>query len=151
MPLCFIEPHDAIRVIAESVGREARRQLLSELVRAWVDEIPEEELASHYAKAVADLDEHDLSMLAAWHASMEVGHPVANKEFLLKAFPGLGVHRREALRIAAGFRGDEAFDAGVSEEQALDTVLPWLSAERTMELAAEAVELYCWDRLGSEN
>jgi len=53
MPLCFIEPQDAIRVIAESVGREARRQLLGEIVRAWVDEIPEQELASHYAKAVA--------------------------------------------------------------------------------------------------
>jgi len=65
MTLCFIEPKDAIRVIAESVGREARRQLLGELVRAWVDEIPEQELESHYAKAVADLDEHDLSMLAA--------------------------------------------------------------------------------------
>src|SRR3954464_4057420 len=77
MALCFIEPQDAIRVIAESVGREARRQLLGELVRAWVDEIPEQELASHYAKAVADLDEHDLSMLAAWHASLEVGHPIA--------------------------------------------------------------------------
>jgi hypothetical protein len=90
-------------------------------------------------------------MLAAWHASLEVGHPVANKEFLLKAFPGLGELRREALRIAAGFRGDEAFDAGVSEEQALDTVLPWLSEKRMRELAAEAVELYCWDRLGSDN
>ena len=42
-------------------------------------------------------------------------------------------------------------EAGVSEEQALGTVLPWLSDERTMELAAEAVELYCWDRLGSDN
>jgi hypothetical protein len=39
----------------------------------------------------------------------------------------------------------------VSEEQALGTVLPWLSEERLMELAAEAVELYCWDRLGSDN
>jgi hypothetical protein len=39
----------------------------------------------------------------------------------------------------------------MSEEQALDTVLPWLSKERTMELAAEAVELYCWDRLGCDN
>src|SRR5919198_1481953 len=55
MPLCFIEPRDAIRVIAESVGREARRQLLGELVRAWADEIPEPDLESHYAKAVADL------------------------------------------------------------------------------------------------
>jgi hypothetical protein len=151
MPLCFIEPQEAIRVVAESVGREARRQLLGEVVRAWVDEIPEDELEAHYAKAVDELDHDDLSMLAAWHASLEVGHPVANKEFLLKAFPGLGELRREALRIAAGFRGDDAFDAGVSEEQALDTVLPWLSESRMIALAAEAVELYCWDRLGSDN
>jgi hypothetical protein len=137
--------------VAESVGREARRQLLGEVVRAWVDEIPDDELESHYAKAIDELDDEDLSMLAAWHASMEIGQPVANKDFLIKAFPGLGIHRREALRIAAGFRGEEAFEAGVSEEQALDTVLPWLSAERMMELAAEAVELYCWDRLGSDN
>ena len=122
MALCFIEPQDAIRVIAESVGREARRQLLGEIVRAWVDEIPEQELASHYAKAVADLDEHDLSMLAAWHAS-----------------------------LAAGFRGEEAFDAGVAEEEALDTVLPYLSRERSIELATECLDLYLWDRLGSDN
>jgi hypothetical protein len=142
---------DAIRVVSESVGREARRQLLGEVVRAWVDEIPDDELEVHYAKAVDDLDDEDLSMLAAWHASLEVGHPIASKEFLLGAFPALGEHRREALKIAAGFRGDEAFDAGVSEEQALGTVLPWLSERRAMELAAEAVELYCWDRLGSDN
>ena len=151
MPLCFIDPHEAIRVVAETIGREARRQLLGEVVRAWVDEIPEDELDVHYAKAVADLDDDDISMLAAWHASLEVGHPIANKEFLLKAFARLGEHRREALRIAAGFRGDDAFEAGMSEEQALETVLPWLSDERMMELAAEAVELYCWDRLGSDN
>jgi hypothetical protein len=151
MPLCFIEPQDAIRVIAESVGREARRQLLGELVRAWVDEIPEEQLASHYAKAIDDLDEHDLNMLAAWHASLEVGQPIPNREFLTSVFPTLGENRREALKIAAGFRGDEAFASGISEEQALDTVLPWLSEDRAMELAAEALELYCWDRLGSEN
>ena len=151
MPLCFIDPADAVRAIADSVGREARRQLLGEVVRAWVEEIPDDELESHYAKAVEDLDDDDLSMLAAWHASLDVGRPVASKEFLLGAFASLGEHRREALKIAAGFRGDEAFDAGMAEEQALDTVLPWLSAERTMALAAEAVELYCWDRLGSEN
>jgi hypothetical protein len=151
MPLCFIEPTDAIRVVTKSVGREARRQILGEVVRAWVDEIPEDELEVHYAKAVDDLDEDDLSMLAAWHASLEVGHPIASKEFLLKAFPALGEHRREALKIAAGFRGDDAFEAGMSEEQALDTVLPWLSEDRAAELAAEALELYCWDRLGSDN
>ena len=151
MPLCFIEPQEAIRVVAEAVGREARRQLLGEIVRAWVDEIPDDELQGHYAKAVEVLDDDDLSMLAAWHASLEVGQPIANKDFLLNAFAQLGEHRREALQIAAGFRGEEAFEAGVSEEQALDTVLPWLSEERTMELAAEAVELYCWDRMGSDN
>ena len=151
MPLCFIEPMDAIRVVTKSVGREARRQILGEVVRAWVDEIPEDELEVHYAKAVDDLDDDDLSMLAAWHAALEVGYPIASKEFLLKAFPALGEHRREALKIAAGFRGDEAFDAGISEEQALDTVLPWLSEKRAAELAAEAVELYCWDRLGTDN
>ncbi len=151
MSLCFIEPQDAIRVIAESVGREARRQLLGELVRAWVDEIPENELASHYAKAVQDLDEHDLSMLAAWHASLEVGQPIANREFLVNVFKSLGDNRREALKIAAGFRGEEAFDAGVAEDQALETVLPHLSRERCMELANECVELYLWDRLGSAN
>ena len=151
MPLCFIEPKDAIRVIAESVGREARRQVLGELVRAWVDEIPEEELESHYAKAICDLDEHDLSLLAAWHASLEVGHPIGNKEFLLSAFASLGDNRRAALKIAAGFRGEEAFEAGVAEEEALETVLPWLGRERAGELAVEVLEIYCWDRLGCEN
>jgi hypothetical protein len=151
MPLCFIEPQNAIRVIADSVGREARRQILCEVVRAWVDEIPDIELESHYAKAVADLDDDDLSLLAAWHASLEVGHPIANKEFLVNVFPSLGENRREALKIAAGFRGEEAFEAGVGEDQALDTVLPWLSEARCVELAGECLELYCWDRLGVMN
>ncbi len=151
MPLCFIEPQNAIRVIADSVGREARRQILGEVVRAWVDEIPDAELIAHYAKAVADLDEDDLSMLAAWHASLEVGQPVPNKEFLVGVFPSLGENRREALKIAAGFRGEDAFEAGVGEEQALETVLPWLSEQRCVELAAECLELYLWDRLGSDN
>jgi hypothetical protein len=63
----------------------------------------------------------------------------------------LGDNRREALKIAAGLRGEDAFNAGVAEEQALETVLPWLSRERATELAAECLELYCWDRLGCDN
>ena len=151
MPLCFIDPADAIRAIADSIGREARRQLLGEAVRAWVDEIPDDELEAHYAKAISELDEHDISMLAAWHASMEVGTPIPNRDYLMGAFPSLGVHRREALKLAAGFRGEEAVDRGVTEERALETVLEWLSPPRLMELAAEAVELYVWDRAGSDN
>jgi len=151
MPLCFIQPQDAIRVIADSLGREARRQLVGEVVRAWVDDIPDQELSVHYAKAIADLDEDDLHLLAAWHASLEVGQPIPNTEFLVGVFPSLGDNRREALKIAAGFRGEEAFQAGVAEEQALDTVLPRLSHERAVELANECIQLYMWDRLGSDN
>jgi hypothetical protein len=151
MPLCFIEPQEAIRVVAESVGREARRQLLGEVVRAWVDEIPDDELAVHYAKAVEELDDDDLSMLAAWHASLEIGQPIPSRDFLLRVFPTLGENRREALKLAAGFRGEEAFESGISEEQALNTVLPSLSRSRAEELVNESLELYVWDRIGSDN
>jgi len=151
MTLCFVDPADAIRAIADSVGREARRQLLGEAVRAWVDEIPDEELQEHYAKAISELDEHDISMLAAWHASMDIAHPIPNRDFLINAFGSLGRHRREALKLAAGFRGEEAVDRGLTEERALETVLEWLSPERQEELAVEAMELYLWDRAGSDN
>jgi hypothetical protein len=151
MYLCFIEPQDAIRVIAESVGREARRQLVGEVVRAWVDDIPDQELSVHYAKAVAGLDDDDLHLLAAWHASLEVGQPLPNSDFLVGVFSSLGENRREALKIAAGFRGEEAFQAGVNEDQALDTVLPHLSRTRAVELVSECLDLYLWDRLGCDN
>lgn len=151
MPLCFVDPADAIRVIADSIGREARRQLLGEAVRAWVDEIPDSELEVHYAKAIAELDEHDLSMLAAWHGALEIGQPVPNRDFLMGAFNSLGDNRREALKLAAGFRGEEAVDSGVTEEDALELVLSLLSPPRLMELAGEAMELYVWDRAGSDN
>ena len=151
MSICFVDPADAIRVIADSVGREGRNQLLGEAVRAWVDDIPERELEIHYAKALAELDEHDLSMLAAWHSSMDLGHPVPNRDFLMGAFGSLGENRREALKLAAGFRGEEAVEAGINEERALETVLNWLSPQRLMELSAEAMDIYVWDRIGSDN
>jgi len=151
MALCFVDPADAVRAIADSIGREARRQLLGEAVRAWVDEIPDDELEIHYAKALSELDEHDLSMLAAWHGSLEFGQPVPNRDFLMGAFGSHGENRREALKLAAGFRGEEAVDAGVTEDDALELVLSLLSPPRQMELALEAVELYIWDRAGSDN
>ena len=151
MMLCFIEPGEAIRVMGESMGREARRSLLAEVIEAWVDDIPEEELAQHYVRAVSDLDHEDLSMLAAWHATLEVGTPVASAEFLVGVFEGLGDHKRDVLKLAARFRGDEAFLAGVGEEEALDIVLPWLSEERVRRLCASALEIYVQDRIGTEN
>jgi hypothetical protein len=151
MPLCFIEPQDAIRVIAESVGRPARRALVGEVVAAWVDDIPEQELCVHYAKAVAGLADEELHMLAVWHADLEVGPPIANTDFLLAVFPSLGESRREALKLAAGFRGEDAFDAGMAEERALQAVLPHLSRERAARLAERCIEIYVTDRLGTSN
>src|SRR4029077_15801176 len=86
MSLCFVDPADAVRAIADSIGRAARRQRLGAAARGWVDEIPDPELEVHYAKAISELDEHDLSMLAAWHGSLEVGQPVPNRDFLMGAF-----------------------------------------------------------------
>src|SRR5437867_10175622 len=148
MMLRFIEPAEAVRVMAESIGREARRALLAEVIQAWVDDIPEQELEHHYSRAVTELGHEDLSMLAAWHASLDVGRPVASPEFLVGAFGSLGEHRRDALKLAARFRGDEAFLAGVAEEETLDIVLPWLSEERLGLLVGTAIEIYARDRLG---
>ena len=85
------------------------------------------------------------------YAPKDVGHPLPSRDFLIGSFGSLGEHRREALKLAAGFRGEEAVDRGVTEERALETVLEWLSEERQVELAAEAMELYLWDRIGSDN
>jgi hypothetical protein len=151
MVLCFITPQDTIRVIADSVGRDARRRLVGEVVAAWVDDIPEPELSAHYAKAVAGLDEADLHVLADWYSSLALGPPIANSDFLLAAFPKLGSSRREALKIAAGFRGEQAFDAGVTDERALNAVLGHLSPQRAARLAHSCIEIYVEDRLGGEN
>ena len=91
-------------------------------------------------------------MLAAWHATLEVGTPVASAEFLVGASRALGEHKRDVLKLAARFRGDEAFLAGVGEEEALDIVLPWLSEERLEQLCAHArSRSTSHDRVGSDN
>jgi hypothetical protein len=149
--LCFIEPQDAIRVIADSLGREARRQLVGEVLHAWIDDLPEHELSQQYAKAIAELDQDDLHLLAAWHASLELGQPIANTEFLAGVFPKLGENRREALKIAVAFKGEEPSREGLTEEQAFERVLPRISRPRALELVHESLQLYAWDRLGSSN
>jgi hypothetical protein len=151
LSLCFTAPADAIRAVADSVGREARRELIGHVVRVWVEDIPEEALGEHYAKALAGLGEDGLQRLAEWHGSLAGGRPIANSDFLAGVFPGLGANRREALKCAATFRGEEAFDAGVTEEQALRSVLPHLSRGLMAELAQECLKLYVRDRLGGEN
>src|SRR5579875_3371521 len=123
MPLCFIEPHDAVRVIADSLSREGRRQL--------VDEI--------------------LHLLAAWHASLEFGQPLPSMEFLAGVFQHLGDNRREALKIAVRFRGEEPSREPITERHALEVILPRLSRARAVELLHECLSLYAWDRMGTSN
>jgi hypothetical protein len=138
-------------VIADSLGREARRELVELVVTAWVDAVPDSELERHYAKALDGLAPEDLREIAGWPGTSGVAVALANREFLLAAFAALGTRRREALRIAACLRGAAAFDAGVGEAPVLDSVLPCLSAAQLGELARECAELYMHDWLGGEN
>jgi hypothetical protein len=101
VPLCFIEPQDAIRVIADSVGREARRQLVDEVLHAWIDDLPEQELSSHYLQAIADLDQEDLHLLAAWHASLEVGQSEASGRTAARHSRSLFASRARRPRASA--------------------------------------------------
>ncbi len=149
--LCVLDPARAVQAIADALGREARRELVELVVDAWVDSVPESELAEHYAKALDGLAPEDLRDVAGWGAG--TGGPVAlaNRDFLLGAFSRLGDARRDTLRHAARLRGTAAFDAGVSEVQVLQTVLPSLPLARLHTLAHESTELYLSDRLGAAN
>lgn len=149
--LCTLDPARAVRAMADSLGRDARRELVELIVAAWVDAVPESELEGHFAKAIAGLAPEDLREIAGWPGTSGVAVALANREFLLRAFGALGGRRREALRIAACVRGAAAFDAGVSETQLLDSVLPCLSNAQLAELAHESLELYLNDWFGGEN
>lgn len=149
--VCVTDPARTIRAIADALGREARRSLVELVIEAWVEAIPEAELGLHYAKALAGLEATDLREIAGWPGSSGVAISLANREFLLAVFAGLGDGRREALRLAATLRGDAAFEAGVSEVQVLRMVLPYLSEAQLGMLARECTELYLDDRLGGEN
>jgi hypothetical protein len=141
----------AIRVMADALGRDSRRELVELVVDAWIEAIPEQELAEHYAKALAGLQADDLRAVAGWPGSGGTPVALANRAFLQAAFAGLGDARRDALRRAAVIRAVGAFDAGVSEAQVLETVLPCLSPARLRTLAHECSGLYLSDRLGGEN
>jgi hypothetical protein len=147
--LRIIDPARAIHAIAEATGRDARRELVELVVTAWVDAIPDVELAGHYKKALAGLGHDELRELAGWPGSGLVALP--SREFLAGAFAALGPRRRELLRSAACLRAASAFDAGVSEAQVLATVLPCLSQAQLTKLARECTSLYLADRLGCEN
>ncbi len=151
MSLCFTEPENAIQAIASSIGADSRRQLAVEVIRQWVDEVPEDELGRHYLRVLSEMGDDDLTMLASWHASLDVGVPIASRDFLVGAFDSLGEHKRDALRIAAAFRSEDDLACDLDTDETLLSVLPMLSEGSLAELAAVALEIYMWDRLGTEN
>ena len=56
--------------------------------------------------------------------------------------------------VVRGFAGGDDQAGQVRVERVVDgdtVVLSGVGKVRLIELAAEAVELYCWDRLGSDN
>ena len=125
MPLCFIEPQEAIRVVAESVGREARRQLLGEVVRAWVDEIPEDELARTVAsleRARLALEERRAEALATRSAALRGHDPERTLE---RGYALLLNHDGEPLPTAAAARQAGRFDVRLADgsvgAQVIDT------------------------------
>ncbi len=149
--LCTTDPARTVTAIADALGRDSRRELVELVVDAWVDVVPDGELAANYEKALAGLGPEDLRDVAGWAGSRGSTLAVANVRFLVGAFSALGDGRRDALRLAARLRGSCAFDAGLSELQVLATVLPCLPAERLHALARDASDLYLTDRLGSDN
>ena len=54
-------------------------------------------------------------MLAAWHASMDIAHADPEPRLPDGRLRLARRHRREALKLAAGFRGEEAVDRGVTD------------------------------------
>ena len=114
---------------------------------------PTRELSLHYAQSNSGARRGDLHP-ACGLARLVGGRPAdpEHRRSSWASSPSLGENRREALKIAAGFRGEEAFQAGVAEDQALDTVLPHLSRERAGGAQqTSAFGLYMWDRLGCDN
>ena len=91
-------------MIAESIGREARRALLAEVIQAWVDDIPRRSSLTTTTGRCAISATRTSRCWPPGTCTLEVGTPMATPEFLVGAFEGLGHHKREALKLA-GFPG----------------------------------------------
>ena len=91
-------------------------------------------------------------MLAAWHATLEVGTPVASAEFLVGVFEGLGEHKREVLKLAARFRGRRGLPrrrrrgGGARHRAALA-----VGRAARARSAAGRSQIYVDDRIGGDN
>ena len=137
-------------MIAESVGREARRQLVGEVVRAWVNEHPG-------PGTLGGLRQGDSgprrAIFPCWPPGRSRWRSASRSPTRSSSSASFRAWARwsRGAEDYRGFRGEEAFQAGVAEDQALDTVLPRRSNERAGELADKCIQLYIWDRLGCDN
>src|SRR5262249_35748153 len=106
MALCFVDPADAIRAIADSIGREARRRLLAAALAAeargrrsagrspsWVAEFPAGDLEAPSAKPPSGLDEPAPSLFAPGPGPLEIAQPAPTRAFLRGAFGSFGENR----------------------------------------------------------
>ena len=55
------------------------------------------------------------------------------------------------IGLVIAMTGEQAFEAGVTEERALSVVLPHLTPTRTAQLADECIAIYIDDRSGGRN
>lgn len=141
-PLCFVDPREAIRTIADSLGRGAREQLLEAVVSAWVDSLTDSEMAQRYDTALESLEEESLVLLAEWHAKVNGGLPVANLGFFRGVFDALGARRREVLLLASTLSAREAFATGVDIAVSLRILLPTLEDSVLDGLLSRCTALY---------
>lgn len=150
--LCFIEPRDAIDMMAPTLDEDAKEILVDAAVSAWAGLVPEDELEKHYESALSKLDADDIDSLANWHGMRAERQVVPSAEFLLKLFPTLGSDRREALELASGMRVKAAvYEEELSIDEALEVTLAQLDEDGLMETARVALDLYVIAHAGSEN
>jgi hypothetical protein len=150
--LCFVEPREAIDMILATLDEETKEILLDASVSAWAAIVPDDELETHYEKAVSGLDAMDLDSLANWHGARTERSVVPSAEFLLKLFPTLGEDRREALELASGMRLKAAvYEETLTAQECLETTFALLSDEGMMQVAHVALGIYISFHAGSDN
>ena len=149
------------RALSENLGREIELHGFGE--RYFANLHPNEELIAYFRS----LRERGLRLalltnnVREWEPLWRPKLPVDELFELVvdSAFVGMRKPEPEIYALALSRLGVEApacafvddIEVNVAAARALETVLGWLSGPRLMELAAEAIELYVWDRCGSEN
>jgi hypothetical protein len=129
--------------MADSLGRDARRELVELVVDGLGRRGPRAASSNATTRRRSSASRRRIcARLPAGPGPRRVAVALANREFLLAAFAALGDARREALHCRLFAWRCRAFDAGVSEAQVLDSVLPCLSAAQLVSSLTSARALH---------